>query len=80
MTLQDFYAAIKTNEGEYVEALQVSERGNILILKRGLKERFINRVSKLLFCKEIEKYTLVPNSSSKIMFKLCALFVNVLKS
>ena len=42
MTLEEFYAAINTNENDYVEALSISERGRVLILKRGLKERNVN--------------------------------------
>ena len=39
MAIKDFYEAIDTNETEYLELLKISERGKILVLKRGLKER-----------------------------------------
>ena len=42
MKIEDFYAAIGTNEKEYVEFLSISERGRVLVLKRDLKERNIN--------------------------------------
>ena len=42
MKIEDFYAAIGTNEKEYLEFLSISERGRVLILKRDLKERNIN--------------------------------------
>ena len=42
MKLEDFYQIIGTDENEYVELLGISERGKVLILKRGLKERNIN--------------------------------------
>jgi hypothetical protein len=42
MTLEEFYIAISTTENEYVEALQISERGKVLILKREINERNIN--------------------------------------
>ena len=42
MTFEDFYAAINTNEKEYLELLGISERGKVLVLKRNCKERFIN--------------------------------------
>ena len=42
MSLHDFYQAIGTTEAEYVEALQISERGKVLVLKREVKERFVN--------------------------------------
>ena len=45
MTLEEFYASIGTTEDEYVEALQISERGKVLVLKRKINERMINNYS-----------------------------------
>ena len=42
MTLDEFYIAIGTTKDLYEEALSISERGKVLILKRQCKERFTN--------------------------------------
>ena len=42
MTIQDFCQKINVSVDEYVEALKISERGKVLILKREVKERFVN--------------------------------------
>ena len=42
MTLHDFYLAIDTNEADYVDALKITDRGKVLILKREVRERFVN--------------------------------------
>lgn len=42
MTFDEFLECIDTNEEDYFDAIKISDRGKVLVLKRSLKERFIN--------------------------------------
>jgi hypothetical protein len=46
MTLDEFLAAISVPKDEYMSALRLSARGNVVVLKRKVSERFINNYNK----------------------------------
>lgn len=42
MTFSQFYKKLGVTEEEYLKYISISEKGNVLILKRSIRERFIN--------------------------------------
>ena len=46
MTYEDFLQAINTSKEDYENSIRISDKGRVLVLKRSVKERFINNYNR----------------------------------